>query len=115
MKHIVKVMILCLIVLAWTWGAAADILPVEINKTYSTPQTYLLRKGDTVHCLSISYDPEYQRDGTCMIHVDASCSVLSGDTMQPCQSKCADFFQSKQLKDADIPRYWTMHGLTVSP
>lgn len=118
MNRIKKLMIICFAICACAYSAAADILPVEQNVTYSSAlasnQTFLLRSGDIVHCLSLSYEPEYRNDGTCLVHMDANCYALSGAILQPCQGNCADRFQSQLMKDSEIPRHWTMHGLTIS-
>ena len=91
---------LCLIALLLTalfvTAAHAEVLTVEADLPYGSPYTYMLRSGDTLHCLTIDCHVEYSKDVTeVRQQMAAQCHVLEDGALVPCEDHCADFFHDR--------------------
>ena len=99
-------------------GASAEMLPVETDLQDDTAYTYMLRSGDTLHCLTISSHPHPLKDlSEITLSIAAQCSALKDGVLVPCQDRCADRFQDRTFQNAStevIPSRGIM-GIAVSP
>ena len=100
-----------------TCGASADVLMIEFDPPYLFNDTYMLRNGDTLHCLTISHDRENNfADLTSSVSVAAECFALEDGTLVPCQSHCADRFQGDFVFSLlNTPSESTFYGMALSP
>lgn len=117
MNKIKWFLLLSLIITFLTFGASADVIPIEQNTAYEYPRTFLLRSGDLLHCLTISYERDVidRDDWTYLYLMDAVCHELQDGAFVPCQSHCADrWSQDRVVPEAEMPRRDTMNGMTVS-
>lgn len=117
MNKIKWFLLFSLVVTFLTFSALADRIPVEQNLAYPYPRTFVLRSGDLLHCLTISYDAEVidRDDWTYLIHMDTICWELQDGAFVPCQSHCADRWTGDRVvKNAELPRHWMLNGMTVS-
>ena len=93
MRRIIASLFLLLLL---TGSACAEMLTVETDLPYANQWTYMLRSGDTLHCLTISKSLENVKDLTEVpVHMAAQCSALENGALVPCQDHCADWFQDR--------------------
>lgn len=99
-------------------SASAEMLTVEVDLSDDFPWTYMLRSGDTLHCLTISSHPHPLKDlSEITFSVAAQCSALENGALVPCQDHCADRFQDRTFQNAStkvIPNN-AIFGIAVSP
>ena len=106
-----------LLTMVLTGSASADVLMIEFDPPYLFNDTYMLRNGDTLHCLTISHDKENNFDDlTSSVFVAAECFALEDGTLVPCQSHCADRFQGDFVFSLlNTPHESTFDGMALSP
>ena len=85
MKKLIR---LCLTTLLLTvlfvTAAHAEALTVQADLPYGSPYTYMLRSGDTLHCLTIGFRGEYSKDVTEITRrMAAQCHVLRDGALAP--------------------------------
>ena len=80
-------------------SASAERLDVEVDLPYDDPYTYMLRSGDTLHCLTIGWEGLRLPAGFVEIPVNgaAQCSALENGALVPCQDHCADRFHQRVI------------------
>ena len=100
-----------------TCSASADVLMIEFDPPYRFNDTYMLRNGDTLHCLTISHDIENNfNDLTSLVPVAAECYALEDGALVPCQSHCTDRFQGDFVfRLWTTTREGTFQGMARSP
>ena len=114
-RHFLLLVLLFATVL--TCSASAAILTVEHDLPYNLNNTYMLRNGDMLHCLTVGHTTKFNfEEFTASVAVGAECYALEDGTLVPCQSHCADRFQDTVFDDIhDKPRESTLKGMALSP
>lgn len=99
-----------------TCSASAEVLTVAHNLPYKYNDTYMLRNGDTLHCLTVSHEMEYDFDArTASVSATAACYALEDGALVPCQNHCADRFQDSVYVIGYQPNESTFQGIALSP
>ncbi|MCH5287054.1 MAG: extracellular solute-binding protein [Christensenellaceae bacterium] len=98
-------------------SASALTLTVEFDQPYDYNDTYMLRSGDTLHCLAISHNSAFNfEELTDSVSVAAVCYALEDGALVPCQSHCADRFQGDFVFSLlNNPPEATFRGIALSP
>ena len=119
MRRLCWLLIFALMFIALTTcGASAEMLAVETDLQDDAAYTYMLRSGDTLHCLTISSHPHPAKDlSEITLSVAAQCSALKDGVLVPCQDHCADRFQDRTFQNASTEVIPTraIFGIAVSP
>ena len=119
MRKIKWMLALCLMLTLATFGALAEMIPVELDRPYEMGRCWLLQDGDQIHCLSISYGWERQSWENLIVHyfMKADCRELRDGAFVPCESHCADRWQVDIITDMatwDSLRNDDMNGIALS-
>ena len=98
-------------------SASADVLAIEHDLSYDYNHTYMLRNGDTLHCLTVSHSSEFNfEDLTDRVSSGAVCYAFEDGALVPCQSHCADRFQGDFVLNLyNMPQESTFEGIALSP
>ena len=98
-------------------GASADVFTIEHDLPYNLNNTYMLRNGDTLHCLTVGHTTKFNfEEFTSSVSAAAVCYALEDGTLIPCQSHCADRFQGDMVFDLfNTPHEATLNGMALSP
>lgn len=82
-------------------SASAEVLTVETDLTDTLSYTYMLRSGDTLHCLTISSHVKVTNGlAEIALSMAAQCSTLESSVFVPCQDHCADRFHDRIIQNA---------------
>ena len=114
-RHFLLLVLLFVMVL--TCSASADVITIEFDPPYEYNDTYILRNDDTLHCLTVSYDSEFNySDLTDKVSAAAVCYTLDDGEFVPCQNHCADRFQGDFVFSLlNTPREATFEAMVLSP
>lgn len=85
--------------------ASAVTLTIENGLPDEYPFTYMLRHGDTLHCLTVGSHGKYSNGlNEITLSTAAQCDVLQDGALVPCENHCADRFQAEdRVIDNPIP------------
>ena len=119
MKKIKWLLVLSITMMMTALSALAEMIPVGLERPYEMGQCWLLQDGETIHCLSISYDYERQSWENLIVHyfMKADCRELRDGVFVPCESHCADRWQVDAIMDMatwDMPQNHDMNGIALS-
>ena len=121
MKHPVRQFLtVCLLLAAlFVRVAHAEGLTVEADLPYASVYTYMLRSGDTLHCLTIGFKVQYSKGVTEVTqNMAAQCGKLEHGMLVPCEDHCADFFHDRVVPndpDNNVLSPGAVLGIALSP
>ncbi|MCH5288003.1 MAG: hypothetical protein J1E43_11345 [Christensenellaceae bacterium] len=124
MKKIKWILAFTLLFMVVTLGASADVARIERQPGYLMARNYVLRNGDELHWLTISYDSDMidssdESGWTMKLSMDANCQALRDGAFVPCESHCADRWCGERVfKSTELVRITCqdpLNGMAVSP